>query len=94
MQLAGQDPSAGGASKPSIELLTGRKHQIRAQLSYLRRPVLGDRKYGSTEPFPEGIALVCKTVGLVHPVFGHRVEWVVDYPGSWAAALNDSDRGP
>ncbi len=86
--FAGNAPVSGGkiASLLSIELLTGRKHQIRAQLGHLGHPVLGDRKYGSTEPFPEGIALVCKSIELVHPVSGNRVEWVVDYPGSWAAA--------
>ena len=29
------------------ELITGRKHQIRAQLSHIGHPVAGDRKYGS-----------------------------------------------
>ncbi|MCU9934880.1 pseudouridine synthase [Mycoplasmopsis cynos] len=28
------------------ELLTGRKHQIRATLSYLKKPIYGDKKYG------------------------------------------------
>ncbi|MDR2899747.1 MAG: RluA family pseudouridine synthase [Clostridiales bacterium] len=31
-----------------IELLTGRSHQIRAQLSYMGNPILGDLKYGNT----------------------------------------------
>jgi len=75
------------ASKLSIELLTGRKHQIRAQLSHFGHPILGDRKYGSADSFPEGIALVCKRIGFVHPTSGQPVEWGVDYPESWAAAL-------
>jgi len=29
-----------------IQLLTGRKHQIRAQLAYHGNPILGDKKYG------------------------------------------------
>lgn len=31
-----------------IELLTGRYHQIRAQLSFLNCPIIGDEKYGSS----------------------------------------------
>lgn len=31
-----------------VELITGKSHQIRAHLSYLGFPILGDRKYGNT----------------------------------------------
>ena len=34
-----------------VELETGRKHQIRLQLAHHGHPVVGDRKYGSREPF-------------------------------------------
>ena len=36
-----------------INLLTGRTHQIRAQLSQIRAPILGDTLYGSTQTFSE-----------------------------------------
>ncbi len=35
-----------GNSLLEVELLTGRTHQIRAQLSYIGHPLLGDGKYG------------------------------------------------
>ena len=40
-----------------IELLTGRKHQIRLQLGGRGYPILGDRKYDSQHAFPAGIGL-------------------------------------
>lgn len=38
--------SAGGLSLVECRLLTGRTHQIRAQMSYAGYPLLGDGKYG------------------------------------------------
>lgn len=36
----------GGSSLLEIDLLTGRKHQIRVQLADAGHPILGDKKYG------------------------------------------------
>ncbi|MBY0554053.1 RluA family pseudouridine synthase [bacterium] len=41
-----------------LNLLTGRTHQIRAQLSFMQAPILGDALYGSKMPFKkDAIAL-------------------------------------
>ena len=32
-----------------MQLITGRAHQIRAHLSYIGHPLLGDKKYGTKE---------------------------------------------
>lgn len=37
-----------------IELLTGRFHQIRAQLSFIGSPIVGDVKYGYKRTVPDG----------------------------------------
>ena len=37
-----------------IRLVTGRHHQIRAQLSHIGHPILGDVKYGASKSFPDG----------------------------------------
>lgn len=36
----------GGAALCEIELLTGRTHQIRAQMAHIGHPLIGDGKYG------------------------------------------------
>lgn len=42
----------------AIDLITGKFHQIRAQLAAIGCPILGDAKYGATRPYlPEAIAL-------------------------------------
>lgn len=52
-----------------IDLLTGRKHQIRAQLSAIGCPIIGDAKYGSKHPLPKGrILLHASSVAFKHPV--------------------------
>jgi 23S rRNA-/tRNA-specific pseudouridylate synthase len=56
-----------------IELLTGRTHQIRAQLEALKSPILGDRLYGARKSYrnrvagQEGIALFSERVGFPNP---------------------------
>lgn len=53
-----------------IDLLTGRYHQIRFQFSKRGFPILGDKKYGSSKPFENGIALMHNRLTLIHPVSG------------------------
>ena len=52
-----------------VELLTGRHHQIRCQLSKIGIPIKGDLKYGSPRSNPDGsISLLSRRVEFVHPV--------------------------
>lgn len=52
-----------------INLLTGRKHQIRAQLSGIEHPIKGDLKYGAKRSNPDGgISLLARHIEFVHPV--------------------------
>ncbi len=52
-----------------VELLTGRHHQIRAQLSREGAPIRGDLKYGAARSNPDGgISLHSRSISLVHPV--------------------------
>lgn len=47
-----------------IQLLTGRHHQIRAQLSHRGMPLLGDSKYGSEKSKLLGREIGCRDVAL------------------------------
>lgn len=52
-----------------VNPLTGRPHQIRAQLSKIGCPIIGDLKYGATYPLPDkSIALHCREMSFIHPV--------------------------
>ena len=52
-----------------VNLLTGRKHQIRAQLSNLGHPIKGDLKYGARRSNPgAGISLLAHEINFIHPV--------------------------
>jgi len=43
----------GEYSLLKVTLKTGRQHQIRAQLSHIKHPIVGDSKYGSTVRLPD-----------------------------------------
>jgi 23S rRNA pseudouridine1911/1915/1917 synthase len=72
-----------GNSLLEVELETGRKHQIRLQLSSHGHPVVGDRKYGSRAPFPNGIALHARRLAIAHPTTGVRIELEAPLPPAW-----------
>ena len=77
-----------------VYLETGRTHQIRVHMSYIRFPLLGDVLYGSRAIVPKGSskslietihgfkrqALHAAKLGLIHPATGEQVEWEVPLP--------------
>lgn len=66
-----------------IQLETGRKHQIRAQLSHIGLPILGDSRYDGTASFPRGIALHSVSLSLTHPVSKDIIAVHAPLPRSW-----------
>ncbi|MGV7222557.1 MAG: RluA family pseudouridine synthase [Nitrospinales bacterium] len=57
-----------------IELITGRFHQIRAQLSFIGHPIVGDVKYGASTPLPENqIALYSANLTFRHPISNEEI---------------------
>lgn len=60
-----------------VELLTGRHHQIRCQLSSIGCPIKGDLKYGARRSNRDGgISLHARSISFIHPVSKQRIEVV------------------
>jgi 23S rRNA pseudouridine1911/1915/1917 synthase len=66
-----------------VQLLTGRKHQIRVQFADRGYPILGDRKYGSPVAFPQGIALHAWRLAFQHPVSQETLTFCETVPAAW-----------
>ena len=66
----------------NIELLTGKYHQIRAQLAYIGCPIAGDTLYGGTAWDKEGIGLHASALQFDHPETKERItiksDWDID----------------
>lgn len=64
-----------------VELLTGRKHQIRVQLAAIGCPIRGDLKYGDKRSNPDGsISLMAHRVRFTHPVSGKEIDVTAPLP--------------
>jgi 23S rRNA pseudouridine1911/1915/1917 synthase len=67
-----------------IELLTGRFHQIRTQLSAIGSPILGDLKYGYKRSSPDGsIFLQSYHLSLNHPITKQATNFEIEMPVLW-----------
>ena len=69
-----------------IKLITGRHHQIRAQLSQEGSPIKGDIKYGSKRSNKDGsISLHARKVNFTHPVKKEEISITAPIPkkGIW-----------
>lgn len=64
-----------------VKLETGRKHQIRVQLSAIGCPIKGDLKYGDKRSNPDGsISLMARRICFVHPVSKQEIDVTAPLP--------------
>ncbi len=82
-------------------LETGRTHQIRVHLAYMRFPLVGDMTYGGRIKLPAGAneelkfalqnfkrqALHARSLTLVHPASGKTLSWSVPLPADMQMLL-------
>lgn len=99
---AGTDPRAKKAvlryrrlsdNEVEIELVTGRFHQIRAQLAHAGMPVEGDVKYGAPADTRQRgkIALVASELTFRHPVTGRQMTFSVGDAGVGSGKGDNGD---
>ena len=63
-----------------VDLLTGRKHQIRVHLADIGNPIVGDRKYGKENDAKVRLALHGKSVSFRHPSSGKLLSLETEIP--------------
>ncbi len=85
-----------------VKLETGRTHQIRVHMAYLKYPLVGDPVYGGRLRIPAGAtvgldaalrkfkrqALHAERLGFEHPLSGEQVSWQAPLPDDMAALVN------
>jgi 23S rRNA pseudouridine1911/1915/1917 synthase len=82
-----------GASLVSVDLETGRTHQIRVHMTAIRHPVVGDLFYGADPVLAARLGLTRQwlhavSLAFAHPTDGRRVEFHSDYPADLSHALD------
>jgi len=63
-----------------VNLLTGRKNQIRVHLADKGHPVVGDRKYGNDKDGYRRLALHSQSISFKHPTSGERMTFKTKVP--------------
>jgi 23S rRNA pseudouridine1911/1915/1917 synthase len=63
-----------------IVLETGRKNQIRVHMSDMGQPIIGDKKYGSSDNPFNRIGLHAWILGFTHPITNEKMRYESDVP--------------
>lgn len=85
--------AGGGYALLELELETGRKHQIRAQLSAAGHPVAGDPRYGARTDPAGRLALHAVSIELERPAGGGPVRAESPVPESFLRPLRGREKG-
>jgi 23S rRNA pseudouridine1911/1915/1917 synthase len=72
----------------SLQLETGRTHQIRVHLSSINHPIIGDMLYGGKKGIMNRQALHAAKVTLPHPLTQEIIEVEAEFPKDMGAIIN------
>ena len=67
----------------TLQLHTGRTHQVRLQCAAQGHPIVGDPRYGFGEA--GGLRLQSCCLSLDHPVTGEELSWELKEPADWSS---------
>jgi RluA family pseudouridine synthase len=70
-----------------VDLLTGRKHQIRVHLAAIGHPVVGDPRYGPERKVRNRLALHAKSISFAHPFSGEPLTFETKVPAYFIALI-------
>jgi RluA family pseudouridine synthase len=76
-----------------VDLLTGRKHQIRVHLADIGHPVVGDSKYGKENRRHRDLALHARSLAVTHPFTGERLTFETAAPAYFSHLMGHLDSG-
>ena len=71
-----------------IDLLTGRKNQIRVHLADIGCPVVGDKKYGEKGKGIRRLTLHAASIAIVHPYSNEKMTFKTKIPAYFHALVN------
>ena len=63
-----------------VDLLTGRKNQIRVHLAGIGHAVVGDKKYGKGDSAHTRLALHARSISFKHPFSGKQLTFETKVP--------------
>jgi len=66
---------------------SGRTHQLRVHMAYLKHPILGDDKYGEAKSFSR-LALHAQSLGFIHPELQTFMEFSTPVPAEFLSYEN------
>src|SRR5690606_7360997 len=74
-------------SHVSLQLETGRTHQIRVHLSHLGHPIVGDDLYGGSRNEIKRQALHCCEITFIHPITKMKANFTSNLPNDMTELL-------
>lgn len=78
-----------------VKLETGRTHQIRVHMAYVKHPLLGDQVYGPQKKYFGVVTqmLHAQKIGFIHPSSGEYMEFESELPEEFARVLRKLKEG-